>query len=85
MGTLLQAQPLEESFKSPPDSAKPYTWWHWVSSNVSKEGITKDLESMKAVGLGGFVLFDAAVGGIPGGPVKYNSKEDHQLRSFAIA
>jgi len=84
MGSLLQAQPLEESFKSPPDSAKPYTWWHWVNGNVSKEGITKDLESMKAVGLGGFVLFDASVG-IPGGPVKYNSKQDHQLRSFAIA
>ena len=65
LGTLLQAQSLEESFKSPPDSAKPYTWWHWVSNNASKEGITKDLEAMKAVGLGGFTLFDAAVGGIP--------------------
>jgi len=84
MGTLLQAQTLEKSFKSPPDSAKPYTWWHWVNGNVSKKGITKDLEAMKAVGLGGFVLFDASVG-IPGGPVKYNSTQDHQLRSFAIA
>ena len=75
---------LEQSFKSPPDSAKPYTWWHWVNGNVSKEGITKDLEAMKAVGLGGSVLFDCSVG-IPAGPVKYNSKQDHQLRSFAIA
>jgi len=84
MGSLLQAQPLEEFFRTPPDSARPYTWWHWVNGNVSKEGITKDLESMKAVGLGGFVLFDCSVG-IPPGPVKYNSTQDHQLRSFAIA
>lgn len=75
---------LEQSFKSPPESARPYTWWHWVSGNVSKSGITKDLEAMKEVGIGGFVLFDGSVG-IPSGPVIFNSKEDQQLRSFAIA
>ncbi|MGB0259733.1 MAG: glycosyl hydrolase, partial [Coraliomargarita sp.] len=84
MGASLQAQTLEESFLAPPDSARPYTWWHWVNGNVSKEGITKDLECMKSVGLGGFVLFDCSVG-IPAGPVAYNSKQDHQLRAFAIA
>ncbi|MBK1879648.1 glycosyl hydrolase [Pelagicoccus mobilis] len=82
--TAAHAQNLEQLFRSPPDSARPYTWWHWVNGNVSKEGITKDLEAMKAVGIGGFVLFDASVG-IPVGPVAYNSKEEHQLRSFAVA
>ncbi len=84
MGASLQAQTLEESFLAPPDSARPYTWWHWVNGNVSREGITKDLECMKAVGLGGFVLFDCSVG-IPAGPVTYNSAQDHHLRSFAIS
>src|SRR5438105_1631006 len=48
---------LEDGFKSPPDVAKPHTWWHWVSGNISKEGITADLEAMKRIGLGGAQCF----------------------------
>jgi hypothetical protein len=60
---LAHAQPppddaLARGFVSPPDSAKPRTWWHWTASNVTKDGITKDLEWMKRVGLGGFMLAD---------------------------
>ncbi len=54
---------LERDFKNPPDAAKPRTWWHWTMSNVSKDGITKDLEWMKRVGLGGFMLADVNSGG----------------------
>jgi hypothetical protein len=43
---------LENGFRNPPDSAKPRTWWHWTNSNVTKEGITKDLEWMNRVGMG---------------------------------
>jgi hypothetical protein len=55
--------PLEAGFKSPPDTAKPRTWWHWISGNVTKEGITKDLEWMQRVGIGGFQLADVSFGG----------------------
>src|SRR5512136_977116 len=55
--------PLAAGFKTPPDSAKPRTWWHWTMSNVTKEGITKDLEWMKHVGIGGFMLADVNAGG----------------------
>ena len=48
---------LEKQFQTPPDSAKPRTWWHWVSGNVSSEGITADLQAMKEIGLGGCQLF----------------------------
>ena len=41
---------LEKNFKEPPDSAKPRVWWHWMNGNVTKEGITADLEWMKRVG-----------------------------------
>lgn len=54
--------PLEQGFRHPPDSAKPRTWWHWTNSNVTKEGITKDLEWMKRSGIGGFQLADVAAG-----------------------
>ena len=55
--------PLAAGFKIPPDSAKPRTWWHWTMSNVTREGITKDLEWMKRVGIGGFMLADVNAGG----------------------
>ncbi|SPE37413.1 Glycoside hydrolase family 2 sugar binding (fragment) [Candidatus Sulfopaludibacter sp. SbA6] len=53
---------LEEGFKNPPDSAKPRTWWHWTGGNITKEGITKDLEWMKRVGIGGMHLADVSSG-----------------------
>jgi len=51
--------PLERGFLNPPDSAKPRVWWHWMSGNISKEGIQKDLEWMKRTGIAGFQNFDA--------------------------
>ena len=49
---------LEKDFLNPPVSARPYVWWHWLGSNFSKEGITKDLEAMKAEGVGGATIFN---------------------------
>lgn len=54
---------LRERFKNPPADAYPRTWWHWTRSNVTKEGITKDLEWMKRSGIAGFQLADVNAGG----------------------
>lgn len=54
---------IEHGFADPPDAAKPRTWWHWTGSNVTLEGITKDLEWMKRVGIAGFQLADVNAGG----------------------
>ncbi len=65
LGCLLSISPvvsaqseMEKQFVQPPDSAKPRVWWHWLSGNVTKEGITADLEWMHRVGIGGFQMFD---------------------------
>ena len=55
----VDAAPLDDGFKSPPDSAKPRVWWHWMNGNVTEEGIKLDLEWMKRVGIGGAQTFDA--------------------------
>jgi hypothetical protein len=52
---------LARGFQSPPDSAGPRVWWHWMSGNITKEGITADLEWMKRVGIAGFQNFDAGL------------------------
>jgi hypothetical protein len=53
---------LAQGFVTPPESARPRTWWHWTNGNVTEDGITKDLEWMKRVGIGGFQLVDVASG-----------------------
>ena len=59
---------MAKGFLYPPDSARPWVYWYWLGGNVSKEGITADLEAMKRVGLGGADIFDINCG-IPSGPV----------------
>ena len=53
---------IYRSFVTPPNSAKPRVWWHWMNGNITKDGIRKDLEWMHRVGIGGFQNFDAALG-----------------------
>ncbi len=77
------ADSLAAGFQSPPASARPHTWWHWMNGNVTKEGITADLEAMHRVGIGGAQVFNASEG-IPPGPVKFNSPEWHEMFSFAV-
>ena len=67
-------QTLEKEFLNPPSESRPRTWWHWISNNVSKDGITKDLEAMKRIGLKGAQITTMPQGG-PFGDVKYLSPE----------
>ncbi len=53
------ASTLEDEFITPPQSAKPLVWWHWMNGNVTREGIEKDLAWMNKVGIGGVQNFDA--------------------------
>ena len=73
---------LEAGFQNPPNQAKARTWWHWISGNVSKSGITKDLEAMKAVDIQEAQLFNVHLG-FPQGPVKYLSEELLELFKFS--
>src|SRR3954468_24393202 len=77
---------LAQGFIDPPDSAKPRTWWHWVSGNATKEGITADLEAMKRIGVGGAQAFSVDQSPEPfHGPVKYMSPEWRELMKHAAA
>ncbi len=75
---------LQTSFQNPPAWARPHTWWHWMDGNISKSGITADLESMKEAGIGGAQIFDVGQG-VPAGKVVYNSPEWRDLMTFAMA
>ncbi|OJY97006.1 MAG: glycoside hydrolase [Sphingobacteriales bacterium 40-81] len=52
---------LYKNFLTPPATAQPRVWWHWMNGNITKEGIAQDLKWMKRSGIGGFQNFDAAL------------------------
>ena len=81
-GAAFAADPLLDGFRLPPHAAKPHTWWHWINGNVSKAGITADLEAMAAVGLGGAQMFDAGLF-MPTGSVPYATETwyDHVVHA----
>lgn len=53
----------EADFIHPPHEYGPRTWWHWINENVSKDGITKDLEAMKTMGYKGAHIVNINQGG----------------------
>jgi len=88
-GCFLAANPREAAddlaagFHTPPDSAKPWAYWWWLNGNVTKEGITKDLEEMKRQGINGVLVFHAGEGKTPVGP-QFLSPEWHELFRHAL-
>lgn len=75
---------LHAEFANPPAEARPWTWYHVMSGNMTREGITKDIEAMERVGIGGIVLFTVTQG-ISYGGVKFNSPEYHDLVAHVAA
>ena len=88
--TAQSADPIDEGFANPPADARPQTWWHWMNGNVTKEGITADLEAMARIGIGGAQIFNAAQHDDllrhtePPGPIKTLSPEWMALTQHAI-
>ena len=66
---------FEEAFDNPPESTKPWVYWYWISDNISKEGITKDLEMMSKVGIGEALIGNVVDPANPYGKVKVLSDE----------
>ena len=50
--TMSADDDLATRFANPPDSTKPRCYWYWMDGHITREGITKDLEAMRRVGIG---------------------------------
>jgi hypothetical protein len=55
----------------------------WMDGNLSREGITADLEAMKQAGIGGVVICEVNVG-VPRGPVEFMSLEWRHLFKHVV-
>lgn len=79
------ADDLAKAFASPPPSARPWVFWFWINGNISKEGITADLEAMQRVGIGGVLWME--VSGpwwAPEGKVVALSPQWHECMQWAL-
>lgn len=79
-----KASSLEEGFANPPESTKPVCYWYWISDNLSREGITKDLETMAKVGIGAAYIGNVDTSPQDRGNVKVLSEEWWQLVEHAV-
>ncbi|SFL53161.1 alpha-L-rhamnosidase [Porphyromonadaceae bacterium KH3CP3RA] len=74
---------LRKGFKSPPDSAKPGVYWYFMDGNITRESLTKDLESMKQAGIGNLMYLEVNVG-VPRGNIDFFSEEWQHLFAHAV-
>ncbi len=74
---------LRSGFSNPPASARPGVYWYFMDGNLSKEGMTADLESMKKAGIGYLIFLEVNVG-IPRGPIDYLSDEWLELFKHSV-
>lgn len=66
---------MAKGFAEPPPDTRPWCYWYWISDNLSKEGITRDLEAMARVGIGEALIGNVVDPDTPMGDVKLLSDE----------
>ena len=88
MPAIGSADRLEEIFRNPPPETRPGCYWYWINDNISKEGITKDLEAMARVGIGrdyiGHIYNHAGPKDTPVGEVPFMSKGWWEAVQWAV-
>ena len=80
---IARAGDIESEFLNPPDSARPWVYWMFMDGNLSREGITADLEAMKRAGIGGVIFMEVNIG-VPRGPVDFMSPKWLELFAHAV-
>lgn len=61
---------VEKGFRKIPDSIRVGCYWYWISDNISKEGVIKDLYAMKKAGITRAYIGNVDIGGNSYGDVK---------------
>jgi hypothetical protein len=66
---------LADDFLTPPDTMTTGVYWYWMSDNISKEGVVKDLQAMKKAGINAAFIGNIGGEGVPYGDVKLFTDE----------
>ncbi len=86
--TAQYAQNLERGFVNIPDSIQTSVYWYWMGGFASKEGVVRDLQAMKEVGINrafiGNIAYPEDYLQAKGGLVEFQSKEWWELMHLAL-
>ena len=66
---------LRDGFIHIPDSIQTAVYWYWLNNNISREGVVRDLEAMKRVGINRAFIGNQATNDLPYGEHKLFSDE----------
>ncbi len=66
---------LAAGFVNPPDSIQTSIYWYWMSDNISREGVIKDLHAMKQIGINRAFIGNIGYPSTQYGKVKLFSEE----------
>ncbi|MHB8898635.1 MAG: glycosyl hydrolase [Thermoguttaceae bacterium] len=75
---------LARSFAAPSQASQAWCYWWWLNGCVTREGIVRDLDHMKAMGIGGALVFHAGNGQTPF-KTEFMSPEWRDLFKLAVA
>ncbi|MCU0960573.1 MAG: hypothetical protein MUF48_10765, partial [Pirellulaceae bacterium] len=75
---------LEQAFRQPPETTRPWCYWYWISDNISTQGITRDLEAMARVGIGEAIIGNVFFEDTAAGDVKVLTDEWWGMVEHAI-
>jgi len=57
---------IQEGFTTPHDTNRLWCYYYWINDDISKEGITKDLEAMREFGIGACFIGNINPDGVDG-------------------
>ena len=75
---------LAEGFITPADTMQTAVYWYWISDNISKDGVVKDLHAMKEVGINRAFIGNIGLDDVPYGKVKMLSEEWWEILHLAL-
>ena len=79
----MPADGLKQAFLEPPHDAWPWVYWFASDGNLTREGMTADLEAMHRVGIHG-VLYMEVDQYVPKGPARFLSPEWRELIQHSV-
>lgn len=74
---------MQSGFLNPPADAQPWVYWFVSNGNITREGITADLEAMHRVGIRG-VLYMEVDQYVPPGPIRFMSPQWRKMIQHAV-
>ena len=74
-------------FKNPPPAVHVHTWWHWMDGRITRDGITKDLESMKQQGIAQTTILNVGMSAgndLEVKQIKFNTAQWYAMFKWAL-